>query len=90
MSERRDEQRNGEAVPGRAVALTAAPETVIRPALQRARAAFVSQLIAERLHLPPQRERRRESAATAVDSYAHTAEGAVRRLPPGYRKSLLA
>ncbi|MDR3474879.1 MAG: hypothetical protein P4M09_24780 [Devosia sp.] len=60
------------------------------PVAQRARAAFLSQLIAERLHLPPQRARRRATAELAVSSYASAAAEAVRRLPPGYRKTLLA
>lgn len=89
MSDRQPDVRTSEARSS-ALTVTAAPDAVIRPSLQRARAAFISQLIAERLHLPPQRERRRETAATAIGSYAHTAEGAVRRLPPGFRKSLLA
>jgi hypothetical protein len=58
--------------------------------LPRAGAAFISQLIAERQHLPPQRERRRAPMAEAVSSYGHTAEQSVRRLPPGYRTTLLA
>jgi hypothetical protein len=56
----------------------------------RAGAAFLSQLIAERMHLPPQRERRRETAEYATDSYASTARESVRRLPPGYRRTLIA
>ncbi|HTJ56738.1 MAG TPA: hypothetical protein VL418_04130 [Devosiaceae bacterium] len=51
-------------------------------------AAFVSQLIAERQHLPPQRERRRAPLATALCSYEATERQTIRRLPPGYRKSL--
>ncbi len=55
-----------------------------------ARATFISQLIAERYRLPPQRERRRATMDVAVDAYAETEESAVRRMPPGYRKNLLA
>lgn len=53
-------------------------------------AAFLSQLIAERDHLPPQRQRRRAPLPVAVASYATTAARAVPRLPPGYRRTLIA
>lgn len=53
-------------------------------------APFLSQLIAERDHLPPQRERRRAPMATALLSYRETAVRTPPRLPPGYRKSLVA
>jgi hypothetical protein len=52
-------------------------------------AAFISQLIAERHHMAPQRERRRATMAVAVGSYAATQEQSLRRLPPGYRKAML-
>jgi hypothetical protein len=85
-------QRNPEA-PRRGTQLTV-PSWVVpaRPsgALPRAGAAFISQLIAERQHLPPQRERRRAPMAEAVSCYGHAAEQAVRRLPPGYRKTIVA
>ena len=54
------------------------------------RATFISQLIAERHHLPPQRERRRTTMDVAVEAYADTEQNAIRRMPPGYRKTLLA
>jgi hypothetical protein len=53
-------------------------------------AAFLSQLIAERDHLAPQRARRRAPVATALLSYHGAAILTPPRLPPGYRKSLLA
>lgn len=53
-------------------------------------AAFISQLIAEHQHLPPQRARRRASVDVAVSSYAEAQQQGVRRLPPGYRKNLSA
>jgi hypothetical protein len=53
-------------------------------------AAFLSQLIAERDHMAPQRVRRRAPVATALLSYHGTAILTPPRLPPGYRKSLLA
>jgi hypothetical protein len=53
-------------------------------------ATFLSQLIAERDHLAPQRERRRASLSVALGSYATTGASDVLRLPAGYRKSLLA
>jgi len=59
------------------------------PGSNLARATFVSQLIAERYHLAPQRERRRASIADAVGSYAAAEQQAIRRLPPGYRKAML-
>jgi hypothetical protein len=53
-------------------------------------ATFLSQLIAERDHMAPQRSRRRAPVATALLSYHGTAILTPPRLPPGYRKSLLA
>jgi hypothetical protein len=53
-------------------------------------AAFVSQLIAEHDHLPPQRERRRATVSVALGSYQAAAAIGVRRLPPGYRRTILA
>lgn len=55
-----------------------------------AAAGFVSQLIAERDHLPPQRQRRRVPLADALGSYDAAATIGLPRLPPGYRKSVLA
>ena len=62
-----------------------------RPTLQRLapRAAFLSQLIAERQHLAPQRQRRQLPPLQAVDAYAAGAGIAVRRLPPGYRRTIV-
>jgi len=54
------------------------------------RAAFISQLIAERYHLAPQRLRRRASLGVALDCYATAEQQAVRRMPPGYRRSIEA
>ncbi len=53
-------------------------------------AEFVSQLIAERQHLPPQRTRRQASVAVALGCYDHMIELSVRRLPAGYRKTVIA
>lgn len=53
-------------------------------------AAFVSQLIAARDRLPVQRERRRASLDGAVGAYQRGAAIGVRRMPEGYRKSVLA
>lgn len=47
---------------------------------------FVSQLIAERDHLPA----RGESAVAAVGAYSAAGKIAVRRMPAGYRKSVVA
>ncbi len=79
---------------GRPVAQLPVPISIVRAhregPLPRAGAAFISQLIAERQHLPPQRERRRAPMAEAVICYGHAAEQSVRRLPPGYRKTVVA
>lgn len=63
-----------------------------RPSLQRNQtaAAFVSQLLAERDRLPPQRSRRRGSAEGAIGAYAAGAKVAVKRMPMGYRTSIVA
>ena len=63
--------------------------TATRIGASTGRAAFISQLIAERHHMAPQRERRRATMAVAVGSYAATEQQSVRRLPPGYRKAML-
>jgi hypothetical protein len=63
-----------------------------RPTLLRLapRAAFISQLIAERQHLAPQRQRRQLPPLQAVDAYTAGAGIAVRRLPAGYRRTVVA
>lgn len=53
-------------------------------------AGFVSQLIAERDRLAPQRLRRRVPPGVAVDAYAAGTRIADRRMPIGYRKTLVA
>jgi len=66
-----------------------APRDRLRLAHAAPHADFVSQLIAERQHLPPQRARRRagmHEALAAYDSGAHIAD---RRIPPGYRKTIV-
>lgn len=50
---------------------------------------FVSQLIAERQHFPPHRERRRAPYEQAVDTYANGSKITVRRMPAGYRKTIV-
>lgn len=54
-----------------------------------AQADFVSQLIAARQHLPSQRERRRTPVGQAVDAYANGSKITVRRMPAGYRKTIV-
>lgn len=54
-----------------------------------ANADFLSQLIAERQHFPPQRERRRAPYGQAVDAYANGSKISVRRMPAGYRKTIV-
>lgn len=63
-----------------------------RPSLHRTEtaAAFVSQLLAERDHLPPQRSRRRDTPEGAIGAYADGAKVAVKRMPMGYRTSIVA
>jgi hypothetical protein len=62
--------------------------------LSRARvtpdASFLSQLIAERDHLAPQRARRRAAPDVASGAYSTATHIAERRLPAGYRKNLVA
>ncbi len=62
-----------------------------RPSLARsaADAAFVSQLLAARAHLAPQRIRRRGTAEGAVGAYGQTALLSQRRMPQGYRKTIV-
>lgn len=62
-----------------------------RPSLASiaADASFVSQLIAERDHLPPQRARRRASTEGAIGAYASGARIAVKRMPTGYRTTIV-
>ena len=63
-----------------------------KPSLVRSEttAAFVSQLIAARAHLPVQRERRRETPQGAVGAYASGAKVAIKRMPMGYRTTVVA
>lgn len=51
---------------------------------------FLSQLIAERHHLAPQRARRRVPIPDALDTYDAAGRLSVRRMPPGYRMNLEA
>jgi len=53
-------------------------------------AAFVSQLIAARAHLPIQRARRIGTPEGAVGAYGQTARLTQRRMPQGYRKTVIA
>ena len=69
-----------------AVAARSRPSTVrLTPA-----ASFLSQLIAERYQLAPQRARRRAPPIVATGAYATGTHIADLRLPAGYRKSLVA
>jgi len=69
--------------PDRALVVLDAPA----PVEPRSDADFLSQLIAERQQLGPQRERRRASIGAATRTYATGANIAVRRVPAGYRTS---
>ena len=63
-----------------------------RPSLKRSEvtASFVSQLLAAQGNLPPQRARRRNTAEGAIGAYASGAKIAVKRMPMGYRTSIVA
>ena len=63
-----------------------------RPSLRRSEtgAAFVSQLLAARANLMPQRERRRDTPEGAIGAYAGGARVGVKRMPAGYRTSIVA
>ena len=63
-----------------------------RPSLVRDQttAAFVSQLLAARANLAPQRSRRRGTSEGAIGAYAAGAKVAVRRMPVGYRTTIVA
>ena len=63
-----------------------------RPSLQRSQtgAAFVSQLLAARANMAPQRARRHGTAEGAIGAYASGASIAVKRMPAGYRKTVVA
>ncbi|WEK04469.1 MAG: hypothetical protein P0Y65_20210 [Candidatus Devosia phytovorans] len=63
-----------------------------RPSLLRnqTRADFVSQLLAGREKLPPQRERRRGSSEGAIGAYSAGAKVAIKRMPLGYRTTIVA
>ena len=53
-------------------------------------ATFVSQLIAARAHMPTQRARRVGTPEGAAGAYGQTARLTQRRMPPGYRKTIVA
>lgn len=63
-----------------------------RPSLLRHEtpAAFVSQLLAARSQLPPQRSRRRGTSEGAIGAYADGAKVMIKRMPTGYRTSIVA
>lgn len=52
------------------------------------RAGFISQLIAERDHLPIQRAKRQAPIADALQTYDAGGHLSDRRLPPGYRMNV--
>ena len=52
------------------------------------KAAFLSQLIAERYHLATQRTRRQAPVVEALSRYDAGERMTVRRMPPGYRMRL--
>lgn len=54
------------------------------------KAAFLSQLIAERHHMPTQRARRQAPVGKVLETYDAGGRIAIRRVPPGYRLSIYA
>jgi hypothetical protein len=60
-----------------------------QPVRGTASAPFVSQLLASRARLDTQKARRRAPVDTAVDAYANGARISVRRMPQGFRKTLV-
>lgn len=63
-----------------------------RPSLLRNQTAapFISQLLAERAQLPSQRARRRGTAEGAIGAYSAGAKVATKRMPLGYRTTIVA
>lgn len=84
-----DTEQCSEMAPGLPMVLEAQRQ---RPSLARSQisASFVSQLLAARQNLAPQRVRRRSSVDGALDAYRSGASISVVRMPQGYRKSLTA
>jgi hypothetical protein len=76
-------------IPGLPVALEPAGP---KPSLLRSQtgAAFISQLLTGRAQLGQQRPRQRPPLEGAIGVYAGRARATQRRMPPGYRRSLLA
>lgn len=74
--------------PGRWLAVvTAAPARDKPGPAARAKADFLSQLIAERQRLPAQRRRRCAPLDTALSAYNEADRRDVPRLPPGFFRS---
>jgi hypothetical protein len=63
-----------------------------RPSLARSeiRAVFVSQLLVERGRFSSQPGRRRGIAEGAIGAYADSSKAGVKRMPMGYRTSIVA
>jgi hypothetical protein len=66
-------------------------ERAPRPSLARssAEAAFVSQLLAARERMAPQRQRRVATNERAIGAYGSSARLGERRMPIGYRKTMI-
>lgn len=62
---------------------------LVRPVRGITPAPFLSQLLAERGRLEPQREKRRAPVNQAVDAYRVGGNITLRRMPQGYRKTLV-
>jgi hypothetical protein len=83
-----DAERNETELAGLPVPLA---ERAPRPSLARssAEAAFVSQLLAARDRMPPQRQRRSATNERAIGAYGRGARLSERRMPLGYRKTMV-
>jgi hypothetical protein len=83
-----DPQNRPTSAPGLPMVIEAAAP---RPSLRRNQtmASFVSQLLAARENLAPQRQRRRNTVAGALGAYSAGASITVKRMPQGYRKTVV-
>lgn len=75
-------------VDAKALPVPVAPRRRIHPRGGQPKAAFLSQLIAERYRLDPQRERRQAPLVEALRRYDAGEHIDDRRMPAGYRMTL--
>ena len=84
-----DTENRPASVPGLPMVIEA---TAPRPSLRRSQttATFVSQLLAARENLAPQRQRRRNTVDGALTAYGAGASIMIKRMPQGYRTTVVA